>query len=133
LDPRARLTDLRNGLLHLHAALLKSERHFYERDIERIPSNGRFLELLLSDPAFAWLRELSQMVVVIDELLEREEPADSAEADTLVTSARRLLTPAQTGATFETRYLEALQRDPDVVIAHSAMLDVLRSVEPSRF
>ena len=68
----------------------------------------------------------------IDELLEREEPPNGPEADTLVKNARRLISPAQTGAVFETRYLEALQRDPDVVMAHSAMLNVLRSVDPPK-
>jgi hypothetical protein len=128
-DSRARLRDLRNGLLRLHSALLDSERDVYERDIERIHSQGRFLELVLNDPAFAWLRELSQLVVFIDELLEAEEPPTRPEADRLVARARDMLSPAQTGAVFETRYLEALQRDPDVVMAHSATLKLLRRLE----
>jgi hypothetical protein len=101
----------------------------YERDIERIHSQGRFLELLLHDPAFAWLRELSQLVVSIDELLETGEPPTSIEADRLVARARGLLSPSQTGAMFETRYLEALQRDPDVVMAHADTLKLLRRLE----
>src|SRR5512147_200618 len=97
-DSRNRLTTLRNGLLRLHSALLASERSQYERDIQRIPSQARFLELLLNDPAFAWLRELSQLVVFIDEILEAEEPPNRAEADRLVARAKQMLTPAQTGA-----------------------------------
>lgn len=128
-DSRGRLKDLRNGLLHLHSALLDSERDVYERDIERIHSQARFLELVLNDPAFAWLRELSQLVVLIDELLETGEPPTRLEADRMVARAREMLSPAQTGAVFETRYLEALQRDPDVVMAHSATLNLLRRLE----
>ncbi|MGE5648211.1 MAG: hypothetical protein ACM336_20735 [Acidobacteriota bacterium] len=127
-DSRDRLTALRNGLLRLHSALLASERSQYERDIERIPSQGRFLELLLNDPAFTWLRELSQLVVFIDERLEAEDPPDRAEADRLVARARQMLTPGQTGTAFETRYLEALQRDPNVVMAHSTALTLLRGL-----
>ena len=69
-DPRQRLTQLRNELLKLHAVLLESERAQYDRDIQRIRSSQHFLELALNDPAFAWLRVLSQLVVLIDETLD---------------------------------------------------------------
>ena len=55
---RPRLTDLRNGLLHLHKALLDSESATYDNDIARITSKGQLLELVLHDPWFAWLHEL---------------------------------------------------------------------------
>jgi hypothetical protein len=128
-DPKARLKDLRNGLLRLHSVLLASERHFYEHEVERIPTQGRFLDLVLNDPAFAWLRELSQLVVIIDETLEAENPPERAEADALVARSRRLLSPGDTGGVFETRYLQALQRDPNVVMAHAAALKLLRGLE----
>lgn len=128
-DPRLRLTNLRNGLLHLHSILLRSERGLYEHEIQRIRTQGQFLELVLHDPAFAWLRELSQFVVLIDELLEEDDPPSREDADRLVARARALLPPSQTGTVFETRYLAALQRDPDVVIAHSAILNLLKGLE----
>lgn len=128
-DSRTRLTDLRNGLLHLHSTLLRSERYIYERDIERIPTPARFLELVLADPAFAWLRELSQLVVLIDESLEADDPPSRPEADRLVAQARALLSPNAAGTNFETRYLAALQRDPDVVLTHAATLELLRRLE----
>jgi hypothetical protein len=128
-DSRTRLKDLRNGLLHLHSTLLRSERYIYERDVEPIPTQGRFLELVLYDPAFAWLRELSQLVVLIDESLEAGEPPGRMEADRFVAQARALLSPTEAGANFETRYLAALQRDPDVVLTHAATLKLLRQLE----
>ncbi len=63
-------TDLRNGLLGLHKTLLDSERASYERDIARISSSGELLRLVLYDPWFAWLHELSEFVVLIDETLD---------------------------------------------------------------
>ncbi len=125
----ARLKDLRAGLLRLHSTLLASERRHYEREVQRIRSQSEFLDLLLNDPAFAWLRELSQLIVLIDEVLEAENGPAPIEADRLVARARTLLSPADTGAPFETRYLEALQRDPDVVLAHSATRELLRRLE----
>lgn len=124
-DPtRQRLVALRNGLLKLHKALLDSERQIYEHDIARINSPSEFLNLLLQDPHFAWLRELSQLVVLIDETLEWDEPATPADADRLVAQARGLVAPSETGAGFAKSYYDAMQRDANVVIAHSDMLKV---------
>lgn len=121
--PRARLRSLRNGLLRLHKSLLDSERAAYERDVQRIDSPGQFLDLLLNDPWFGWLRELSQYIVLIDETLDLENPPTAAEATRLITQARELVTPAEEGPLFSRRYWEAMQRDPSAVLAHR---DVIR-------
>jgi len=126
LDPaKQRLTQLRNGLLGLHKTLLDSERAVYERDIARISSSGELLSLVLYDPWFAWLHELSEFVVFIDERLDAEEPPEGVEAERLIAQAGELLTPNETGRGFAKRYFEALQRDPDVVLAHARMRKVL--------
>jgi len=123
-DPRARLKDLRNGLLRLHKSVLDSERAAYERDVERITSAGQYLDLVLNDPWFVWLRELSQFIVLIDERLDFDDPASDSDAARLISQARELLTPAENGSGFRRRYFEALQRDPAVVLAHRDMMRV---------
>ncbi|MGI8746455.1 MAG: hypothetical protein ACR2NN_28530 [Bryobacteraceae bacterium] len=125
----ARLTQLRNGLLALHKALLESERDSYEHSIERITSSNQFLGLVLNDPWFAWLRELSQLVVVIDEIQDsKEKPPTAGDADSLVAKARALLVPSETGAGFQKGYFDAMQRDPDVVLAHGKMVKILTAL-----
>ena len=126
LDPiQQRLTELRNGLLGLHKTLLDSERASYERDIARIDSKGELLRLVLYDPWFAWLHELSEFVVLIDETLDAEEPLLGIDAERLIAQAAELLAPNETGSGFAKRYFEAMQRDPDVVLAHARMRKVL--------
>ncbi len=122
---RQRLTDLRNGLLRLHKVLLDSEGAVYDRDIARITSKGQFLSLVLHDPWFNWLHELSGLVVLIDETLDAKEPTTALEADRLVGLARALIKPSESGSGFVKHYFDAMQRDPDVVIAHSEMQKVL--------
>lgn len=119
-----RLTQLRNGLLRLHKSLLDSERAAYERDVARIASTGQYLNLVLNDPWFGWLRELSQFIVLVDETLDFEEPATTADAVRLIARARDLISPAEDGAGFARRYFEAMQRDPGVVLAHADMVRV---------
>ena len=119
---RERLVTLRNVLLRLHKSLLDSERAAYERDIERITSTAQFLNLVLSDPWFTWLRELSQFIVVVDETLDLDEAPTSEEADRLIGQARDLVAPCETAVGFRRRYYEAMQRDPAVVLAHRDMI-----------
>src|ERR1700731_168584 len=116
-DPtKQRLTDLRNGLLGLHKTLLDSERASYERDIARIGSSGELLKLVLYDPWFAWLHELSGFVVLIDETVDAidgklgpGEPAPIIDAERLIAQSWELLAPNETGTGFARRYFEALQ------------------------
>jgi hypothetical protein len=125
------LTILRNSLLSLHKTLLDSERATYERDIARIEGPGQLLGLLMGDPWFAYLRDLSQFVVVIDEMLDaRDVAATMVDAKALVARAVELLKPVENGNAFGKRYYEAMQRDPGVVIAHSRTLKAIGSLRP---
>ena len=129
-DPvRAQLIALRNGLLRLHKVALDSERTIYERDVERIRNSNHFLELVMHDPWFAWLHELSEMIVFIDEALDAEESPTAADAERLRKQARGLLVPAEEGKGFAKHYYQALQRDPAVVIAHGEMMKVFAALE----
>jgi hypothetical protein len=119
-----RLTTLRNGLLHLHKALMELERAAYERDVERITSAGQYLNLVLNDPWFSWLRELSQFIVLVDETLAQEEPAGAEDASRLIAQARALVAPAENGERFGRSYWQAMQRDPGAVLAHRDMMQV---------
>src|SRR5437762_7625919 len=127
-DTNQRLTDLREALLRLHKVLLESERASYDHSIERITSSNQFLGLVLHDPWFAWLHELSQLIVLIDEIQDAKEPPTGVDADRLVAQARALITPSETGRGFERQYFEALQRDPDVVIAHGKTTRILAAL-----
>lgn len=124
----ARLQALRDGLLHLHKKLLDSERAAYERDIAKVHSASHLLDLVLNDPAFAWLRELSQLVVLIDEALDADEPVWGPEAKRLIAKTRSLLTASEDGDAFQRSYYAAFQRDPGTVIAHGEMMKVLTGI-----
>jgi|ERR1017187_2072490 hypothetical protein len=125
---RQRLTTLRNGLLHLHKTLMESERAAYERDVEHIKTTGQYLNLVLNDPWFSWLRELSQFVVMVDETLGQDEPASDEEGGRLIAAARALVIPAEDGDRFGRSYWQAMQRDPGAVLAHRDMMQVFAAL-----
>ena len=117
--------NLSRALLRLHKALLDDERVSYERVHGRIPSNGVFLQLVLGDAWFAWLRPLSQLMAKLDELSEEADASASAEITALIASVRTLLTPTEEGEGFGRHYHDALQREPNVVLAHAAVRAML--------
>ncbi len=120
-----RLAALSAALLHLHKRLLDSETALYDRDVTRVTSPNQLLGLVLNDPAFAWLRELSQLVVVIDEALDADVPVTQEDAARLIALTRALLVPSEHGNGFHRRYYDAFQRDPDTVLAHAEAMKVL--------
>jgi hypothetical protein len=115
-ETREVLGNLRNLLLDQHKLLLERERGEYEKTHGAIAGPGPFLNLVLNDPQFAWLRQLSTMVVEIDEALSRRSKADQPAADALLTQARDLMRPRENGGDFQSRYYQAVQESPDVVI-----------------
>jgi len=122
--------ELHDALLRLHKALLESERVVYERDVEPIRSPNHFFQLLTSDPWFAWLRPVSQLIVAMDEALDAKEPLTSEGVDTLMNESVFLLLPAEKGGEFGERYMAALQRDPHVVLAHAQVAKRVGSGKP---
>jgi hypothetical protein len=120
----AELNQLSKALLRLHKALLDGERFAYEQRHGRIGSNGEYLQLVLGHSDFAWLRPLSRLMAELDDLADRDDSAADAITD-LIASLRPLLTPVEGDAVFGGRYHEALQRDPEVVLAHAAVRNLL--------
>ena len=124
-DPRKRLEEARHALLALHKALVDSERVTYEKTVGAIRSPNHFLQLLTTDPWFAWLQPLSQLIVSMDETLDAREPLTAAVVDAAVKEASGLLAPSEIGEGFAHHYFDALQRDPDVVLTHAEVTKLL--------
>jgi hypothetical protein len=128
---RRLLTDLRHALLPLHKTLLEWERKTYERMHGRKMAGAELLRVIMSDPQFAWLHPISELIVRIDQTLDEEAPDMTVDVDAIVTQARRLVAPDQTEKPYAGRYLAALQEVPDAVIAHGRVTSLLKDV-PTR-
>jgi hypothetical protein len=123
------LNTLRIKLLRLHKLLLNTERRTYEQMRGQV-SGGELLQLVINHDQFAWLHRLSELIVQIDELIHSDEPVTTEAIAALMTDTRTLLTPDELGDHFAIRYDAALQRNPDVVLAHADVVTLL-SATPS--
>jgi len=111
----------------LHKALLDSERTSYEIVHGPIASPAAFLQLLINDNWFAWLRPITTLVVQIDETLAAKKPAaTSRDFERLVNDTRALLSPSREANGFWQRYLGVMQRDPGVAVVHQEIEKKLR-------
>jgi len=124
---RQRLTELREAMLPLHKALLEFERVGYEATFGKIQSPYQFLKLVMEDPWFAWLAPMTQLITAMDEMLDaKKEPLTVAGVDAVVERVKTLLVATEGGEGFSRHYDEALQRNPDVVLAHAAVAKLIR-------
>jgi hypothetical protein len=122
---RQQLQSVRTVLLRIHKTLMEFEREGYERGHGKLESSYQYLQLVMSDPWFAWLRQLSELIVEIDELLAAKETPEDKTGVALVQQASMLLTPAESGGEFQRKYFRAMQLSPEVVLAHSEFAALL--------
>jgi hypothetical protein len=120
VDPRRRIVrSIRESMVQLHGALIIAEQQTYERLSGPVPSTEVLLDLLQKDPWFTWLHPIADLLVRIDYLLE-DETCDITDENVahLMREVDVLLHPSLQGEGFERAYYEALDRAPDVVLAH---------------
>jgi hypothetical protein len=128
---RKRLEKIRVALLALHKALVDSERVSYEQTMGPIKSPNQFLQLLMKDPWFVWLQPLSHLIVSMDAVMDaKEPPADDAAVEALLKEAWVLITPSESGEGFSRHYFDALQRDPNVILAHAEVTKLFGRQKP---
>ncbi len=113
-DPtRDRLKEVRLALLRLHKALIDAERGEIERRSGPM-SSGHFLQMLIQDEAFVWLRPFSELIVQMDEAFATREPIPEENARGYVQQVVALLAPSH-------RLDELRRREGTVLGAHEEL------------
>jgi hypothetical protein len=125
MDNAAILKSARDLLLKLHKGMIDHERAIYE-EINGPVNSGQFLNLLLEDADFAWLRRFSSLIVEIDETLDSKEGADEALVDELLKRVRHLVTLDEAEDYYRSKYEAALQQNVELVGIHGELKALLR-------
>ena len=118
----SRLLDLRTRLVELHKLLLDDQRRAYEAAHGRTVSSGELFQLVVHHEEFAWLRALSGLISEIDAALDEAGDVPAAVRDRTFREQTRGLLRSSGDGPFETNYRDALQRSPDAVMAHAAVI-----------
>ena len=125
MESAAILKSSRDLLLKLHKGMIDHERAKYEEANGPINS-GQFLNLLLDDADFAWLRRFSSLIVEIDETFDSKEGADESLVDELLERVRELVTLDDAEDYYRDKYESALQQNVELVGIHGELKALLR-------
>ncbi|HKX83860.1 MAG TPA: hypothetical protein VJL58_06560 [Pyrinomonadaceae bacterium] len=120
MDKTDRLRNARNILLKLHKTLLDHERRIYE-GMNGPVNSGEFLNLLLEDPDFAWLRKFSTLIVEIDEMFDQKDGFGEEAVDLHIAKMKSLIHMEGEDEMFRAKYQAGLQQDLDAAV-HQAEL-----------
>jgi hypothetical protein len=120
------LRALRLPLLALHKAVLASERRAVEK-VHGEMSGAEFLQIVSDPVRYGWLKPFSELILAIDETLEVQDDAEQeiATPEELLDRTRELLLPPKGDTPFGRRYLSLMQREPELVMAHSGLVKLL--------
>ena len=111
---RAGLREVSRALLPLHRRLIDVTKD----DYGFAGAPRQLLDLVQTDPFFAWLKPMTALIGDIDEMARTDfEPADAA----------RIIERVEQFVGSQ-RYLELLQRDTDVAIGHAALRKTLTAL-----
>ncbi len=125
MEPAERLKKARDILLKLHKSMLDLEREMYE-GIQGKVGPADFLNLLMEDEDFAWLRKFSMLIVEIDEMFDLKSEATPEMIDANVQKVRELVEMKEPDEYFRAKYQFALQRDPNAAGLHSQLKQLLK-------
>ncbi|CAN5235143.1 hypothetical protein BH20ACI1_BH20ACI1_25170 [soil metagenome] len=124
-ETRQKLKQLSRAFLRLHKTLLEAAKAEYEAKNGAIANPNQYLQLVLDDPHFAWLRKISAMIALIDEAISRMRPATETDAQALLNEAKTLLNFEDADEDFNDKFQAALQNNSDAVLGHNDALKCL--------
>jgi hypothetical protein len=102
----------RNLLLSLHKSLIDHERSGYEMVHGRLNA-GQFLNVLLEDENFAWLRKFSMLIVEIDEMFDLKDGLTDEMVSLNLGKIKELISMSDPDEFFRAKYRNAIQNDTD--------------------
>jgi hypothetical protein len=119
-----KLKKARDILLKLHKAMLDLECEMYE-GIHGPLTATDFLNLLLEDEDFAWLRKFSILIVEVDEMFASKTAVTDEMIEAHLQMVVQLVEMTDADEYFKAKYQFAIQRDPDAAGLHSQLKALL--------
>jgi len=119
-----KLRYARNLLLTLHKSLIDFERAGYEKVHGKLNA-GQFLNVLLEDENFAWLRKFSMLIVEIDEMFDLKDGISDEMVSSNLRKIGELVGMQDEDEFFRAKYRNALQADPEIAGTQAQLQSLL--------
>lgn len=114
------LKEARLQLLQLHKLLVDLERENYEKSNGKI-SSGHFLNLLLNEKSFEWLRKFSMLIVEIDEMFDLDDGFAPSTIEKHLSAMSELLNLNTSDNEFNEKYRNYIQTHSEVSRKHGEL------------
>jgi len=124
MENAERLRNARNELLKLHKCLVDHERAIWE-GINGPATPAQFLNVLIEDPDFSWLRKFSTLIVEIDEMFAQKDGYPAETVDLHLKKLRELIAMQDEDEEFKSKYQAALQQDLDAAARQGDLRSIL--------
>lgn len=121
------IRELSLKLRNVHKRFLELERRQAEQDLERRLTSFDFLMYLTQGYRYAWLQPLSALIAETDAFVDENENVNQHDFARLHKQIQSLLN--KKGTRLTGRLTEHLEKDPELVLAYSALNEFLRSLK----
>jgi hypothetical protein len=118
------LKESRLRLLKLHKLLIDIERENFENLNGKITS-GHYLNLLVNDSNFEWLRKFSTLIVEIDEMLDLDDGYTINMINKNLSQLRELLDSETIDENFNKKFKTVLQTNSEVADKREEIVKLL--------
>ncbi len=115
---REALGEISAALIPVHRLLIDASKSDYAFAYGPVGS-ARLVELIRTDPFFAWLQPLTSLIVEIDEM--RRTDFERQQAMSISERLERLFGTGGSDALFAERYFEILHREVTLAMAHAEL------------
>lgn len=130
-DLKPIFNELSTALRHLHKDLLMLESKALVAESERQLTPYELLHAALNDPRLSWLRKISSLIVTIDTLIDEAEFLSGVEANLVTDQVLNLLEKAPPlDQEFWNVYSKYLSSNPDIIMRHSQVKEILERLRP---
>ncbi len=118
------LKESRLRLLRLHKSLIDLERQEFENENGRLTA-GQFLQLLLNDAKFSWLRKFSMLIAEIDEMLDLNDGYTEEMVEKQFLELQKLLDFESSDEKFNSNFQNLIQIDSAVESKHKELKELV--------
>lgn len=126
LEKVNRLKDARLQLLQLHKMLVDLERKVYEEENGSVTS-GAFLNLLIGDEQFAWLRKFSALIVDIDEMFDLDDGYHEGLVDKHLEAIKEIVSMNSSDEGFNSKLKDTLEKNSIINDKNNMLLSFLKN------
>jgi hypothetical protein len=124
----------RNSLKHLSSILARVHKELMEYQFQMLEKTsgsaippGARLQILINDPQFAWLRQLSQLMALMDDTAFQKEPVTEEQMAAVKEGTKKLLfTPSDDE--FSRHYTAICKAVPDLILEHGKVRAALNLI-----